>query len=809
MRSPRRSASLDFRRSAVAAAAILTLGVLDLAGCGRSQLLSLRRSTCPATDPACQVQVDGGVIQDGHAADGPGEGGFVCPTGNREICGNQTDDDCNGLSDCADPACLGDPACSRRGQEVCNNALDDDEDGLVDCADPDCMGSIACRPTMGQEICDNGVDDNGDRLTDCSDPQCTTFPACLNVNCSADADFGTLAAHGARVSRTLDTRGALAGYATCAPSGGHGRVARFTLTDPADVRVDFSQLAGGAHVVGLFRAGASQACDRNPVGCLQVGDAATGTRTFPGLGAGVYWLIVESYPGTEGSTTVVLSTGNVSTPEVCANGIDDDGNGLVDCQDLACVNAAVCSGSECMPEISLGTLVVDAAAKTAQVDLRAAPSRYRPTCAGNVPGGDAAVAFTLAEPAGIEVGFQQTGHSIFALFRAPAPGQTCDADQVACAFEDVRSSAIAFSEAPAGRYILIVKATSAAEAGTVSLRLSSFSNRRVEVCGNKIDDDGNGLVDCDDPACFGLGSCTPPGCTPDVDLGAFSPGTIQSVSLDTRTGSTFFQTPCSRGTGKERIVRFTLTQPMAMGVSCTETGSHVLELAQQLMPLDACNAHEISCADPTVLPFGCGFSIPGLQPGQYNLIVQAFQAGQEGTVALTLDGEREVVREICDNGIDDDGDGAVDCADLKCVTSPLCAKFACRADQSLGLLPLDGTPQSVVVQTTMAGDDQTHTVCVAAPGGQDGVVDFQVPARALVTLQWAQVGTHDFAIYADGGPLLACDSGSSLQCIASAGAASGRVAFTLSAGNYHMVVDADTPGKEGGVALQLSAVAAP
>src|SRR4029077_11421611 len=103
------------------------------------------------------------------------------------------------------------------------------------------------------------------------------------------------------------------------------------------------------------------------------------------------------------------------------------------------------------------------------------------------------------------------------------------------------------------------------------------------------------------------------------------------------------------------------------------------------------------------------------------------------TVMLTLSGLGDAIREICNNGIDDDGDGAVDCMDLKCVTDPSCAKFACRADQNVGLLPLDGTASSVVVQTSTGGDDEATTMCTSAPGGQDGVVNFQLPALSDVT----------------------------------------------------------------------------
>ena len=179
-------------------------------------------------------------------------------------------------------------------------------------------------------------------------------------------------------------------------------------------------------------------------------------------------------------------------------------------------------------------------------------------------------------------------------------------------------------------------------------------------------------------------------------------------------------------------------------------------------------------------------------------------------MTLTLTGIKEVLREICNNGIDDDGDGQIDCADRKCVTSAACAKLACRPDKSLGTLSLDGKVFPTVIQTSDAGDDETHTSCVSAPGGQDGDVDFQLPARSNVTLEWAQVGNHDFDVYSNDGAPLSCEAGTSFACIASGGQTTGsKVIPGLPAGRYHLVIDADQPGLEGGVAIQLSATAAP
>jgi hypothetical protein len=119
----------------------------------------------------------------------------------QETCDNGVDDNGNGLIDCADPQCdgyaiqtteCGVGACASTGEQICQNGgqantcipgtpmaegpfgvsscsdgIDNDCDGLTDEIDPDC----AAPP----EVCNNGVDDNGNGLIDCADPQCDGF----------------------------------------------------------------------------------------------------------------------------------------------------------------------------------------------------------------------------------------------------------------------------------------------------------------------------------------------------------------------------------------------------------------------------------------------------------------------------------------------------------------------------------------------------------------------------------------------------------------------------------------------------------
>lgn len=97
-----------------------------------------------------------------------------CPSLEVEgFCGDETDDDFDGLEDCADTDCADSPLCEF--ELACDDGGDNDGDGLIDCADPDCAGDDACDAEL---VCDDGEDDDGDGLIDCADPDCADYPDC-------------------------------------------------------------------------------------------------------------------------------------------------------------------------------------------------------------------------------------------------------------------------------------------------------------------------------------------------------------------------------------------------------------------------------------------------------------------------------------------------------------------------------------------------------------------------------------------------------------------------------------------------------
>jgi hypothetical protein len=148
--------------------------------------------------------------------------------------------------------------------------------------------------------------------------------------------------------------------------------------------------------------------------------------------------------------------------------------------------------------------------------------------------------------------------------------------------------------------------------------------------------------------------------------------------------------------------------------------------------------------------------------------------------------------------------------DPRCATAPMCSQFACKPIQRLGLLPLDGTATTAVVNTAQGTVGANNVSCTSASTGNYEDVDFQLPAKANLVIQWAQVGNADFSLFTDANDLLACDAGTQVDCTASGGMSTGMIPLSaVPMGRYHLIVKADKAGAEGAVVLQISGMPAP
>lgn len=726
----------------------------------------------------------------------------ACLTQN-ENCSNFIDDDNDGLVDCKDPDCFKHPDCKLPGQEVCNNGVDDDFDGLIDCDDPDCKGLPLCQP--GKEICDNGKDDDGDGAADCDDPDCKTFPACQTLLCQPAVDFGTLNPTGSKVTKAFDTTGRPDTYtSTCAVPGGGEVVAHFRLSGNSDVKLSYTQITGD-HVFALFRAGVAEACNANPAGCFDPESAKTGDFSLKGLLAGDYYLIVEAFAGSlEGKTEVTLSTGTPTTPENCSNGVDDDGDGAIDCADLDCVLTPGCTTQNCVVDVNLGALVINGPSKQVTIDTSTGGDDIDEKCAAG-GGGDRVIRFVMPGAGGVDVTVDQgAGWHVFGLHVDKGPGTTCTADAGSC-FDSNSTPAfiLEYGSVEKGVYYYVVDALNSSSGGVVNLTFRAFQPRGPELCANGIDDDGDGLIDCLDPDCVGVVGCPGPLCVPDFKTGPLAVGSPPvTFQIDTTSANNDQTVPCALGGGKDEVVGIELTAVSGLRVTCQQFGGdQVLGLFAAGAPRDPCDMTPINCADPKTGSLGCDFIFPNLQPGKYYLVVEAFQPGNEGSMQLSLSATPDHAQEICNNGVDDDGDGKIDCQDSNCAAKPICQGQTCTPDQKLGLIVKSGGIKNVAVTTTGAGDG-VSAAC-ALGGGEDSVVAFTLAELATVQLDFAQFGNHVFALYEDKGQGFACDA-APLGCQASNNQPTGKVQFSgVKPGQYFLVVEASAAGAEGSVVMQL------
>ena len=67
-----------------------------------------------------------------------------------EDCYSTGDEDNDGLSDCDDPDCVGEPICVPTTEIECQDGIDNDQDGFFDCLDGECRNPFGVTLQMDQ-----------------------------------------------------------------------------------------------------------------------------------------------------------------------------------------------------------------------------------------------------------------------------------------------------------------------------------------------------------------------------------------------------------------------------------------------------------------------------------------------------------------------------------------------------------------------------------------------------------------------------------------------------------------------------------
>ena len=654
-------------------------------------------------EPSCDGFVDGATSCGVGAC--ASTGNLVCQSP------NQVDSCTPGTPQAEGP--FGDPSCS--------DGIDNNCDGLTDGADPDCDAP--------QETCDNGFDDNGNGLVDCEDPQCNGF-----VYGDTTCGVGACSASGQSVCQTPNVTD------TCQPGspGGEGPFGDATCSDGIDNDCDGATDAADTDCEELPEI-CDNGVDDNFNGLVDCEDAQCDGFTDGACSTGLPGICADGTnvcqnggqvcnqnqpAGTEGPFNTPtcgdgldndcdgLTDANdpdcTPVPEICDDGIDNSGNGLIDCADPDCdgfVGGACDTGN---PGVcSAGTTACRGLQEFCDQNQQAIPEGPfdSPTCSDGLDNDcdgliDTADPDCAIPPEVCDNGSDDNGNGLtdcedpqcdgvtFGACDTGIPGicsagiLTCDGSAIGpvCTQDQAAGTEGPFDS---------LTCTDGLDNDCDGLTDATDPDCAVppEVCDNGIDDNGDGLVDCADPACdgtvYGPTTCGVGACSASGQTVCQTPDIVDTCQPGAPGGEgPFNDATCSDGVDNDCDGLTDAADP-----DCDP----VPEICDN--GVDDNNNGLVDCADPDCDGFmdgacdtgNAGICAAGTLTCQNGgqACVQDQSAGTEGpfgnpTCGDGLDNDcdgstdaadpdcAEPVLEICDNGIDDSGNGLADCADPAC-----------------------------------------------------------------------------------------------------------------------------------------------
>ncbi|MGE3164398.1 MAG: hypothetical protein AB7O52_05810 [Planctomycetota bacterium] len=667
------------------------------------------------------------IIRVSHFGTVIANGDFVLNilTSTPEICNNGTDDDFDGLSDCADVVdCpTGVAPCIEAGN--CADGIDNDADGLVDCNDADCLGDPLCAPPANDECLGATVVVVGANpistinATNSPEPPpvgpCTVFGVNSNdtwysftATNSVAHEFNTCGVPGFDTDMTVyeGPCGALVQVA-CNGDG----------TGLAGCQIFYSRLTAtlNAGTTYLVRIGGFGAATEGP-GTLNIVEAGPEVCTdgidndFDGLidctdmadcPTGIAPCIEDCADGidndgdglTDCTDVVDCPAGVAPCIEDCADGIDNDGDGLVDCNDtLECpLGMAPCievcndgfdNDTDGLIDCNDGDCAGDVACLAGGNDFCGGAL---PVICGDIVFGDTTMA--TAEPwptcgttsgTGGGVWYQFAGNGDQVTLTTCAVGTTYDtkirvwsgscAAPVCVAGNDDAACAIAglrstvaFLTTPGETYFILVHGFAATQ-GMFEMSVTCLTPG-AEDCMNGLDDDLDGLIDCLDADCSAVPACAPP--ANDDCAGALSVGlgaTAFSTTLATDSAVPGPTVPCNGIVGQ-------FNQDIWFEFTPATTASYLI---------DTCAAGSFD-TDMLVYTGGCGALVEEDCSGDGVGLVgcQTFYSA----LTLTLNAGTSYLIRIGGFGAATAGSGtlniAIDCGNLGAVT----CTYDCTTDQ--------------------------------------------------------------------------------------------------------------------------------
>ena len=521
----------------------------------------------------------------------------------REDCSRLGDEDGNGLADCDDPACFG-PQCDEPPplREDCTRLGDEDGNGLADCDDPACFGPLCDDPPPLRENCAQLGDEDGNGLIDCNDPACFNDPACINEtepNACAPQALIPAAGFGVYSGNTIfapaEERGSCAG-------NGNEHVYRFIAPQTGAVCVDSggSNYDTALHVRSeCANADAELACNDDSIFGLQ------SQLSFNATAGQSYYIFMDGFGGS-GDYTLSISRGACGQEppllfEDCLLFGDEDGNGLADCDDPACFTDPTCALPSGPAACAPSALFTAPSFGSYGGSTLFAPAEERGSCAGS--GNEHVYRFIAPQTGAVCVDSSGSSYDTALHVRSECANPNAE---LACNDDSIfgLQSQLSFNATAGQSYYIFMDGFGGSGDYTLSISAGACGQAPpplFEDCALLGDEDGNGLADCDDPACFAEPAClAPPGpsaCAPSALLVASGFGVY---SGDTFSAPSEERGSCA-GNGNEHVYMFVSPQS---GIVCVDSDGSSYDTALHVRSSCADANSEIACNDD---------ALPGLQ----------------------------------------------------------------------------------------------------------------------------------------------------------------------------------------------------
>ena len=383
----------------------------------------------------------------------------------------------------------------------------------------------------GVENCTNGVDDDGDGLADCEDPDCSTNPVCIPPAAGDECISAEIASLG---TNPFDSTNATTGTdpipdpATC--NQGLGDML-------GDIWFEYVPVESGSLFVSTCSPGSfdtdlvaytGTCASLNVLACN--GDVSQNTSptcqqywselTIDVIAGETYWFRIGAWGtphpgnGLPGPGALILELTGTGPVENCSNGVDDDGDGLSDCEDTDCATDPACvpavPGDECDTAVLavLGSNALDTTGATTGAD-----PIDDTNCTGTFLG-------EFVQDVWYQFTPSSTGEHVIAtcdtidfdsdiLVYSGSCGAlvpiACNGDGTGCAG---LTSSVSVNLNTGEPVLIRVGGWNAAAVGTGTLEISTVAPPPPpENCSNGVDDDQDGLTDCEDTDCFADPDC--------------------------------------------------------------------------------------------------------------------------------------------------------------------------------------------------------------------------------------------------------------------------------------------------------------